>query len=188
MREALAGFRQAATGESGLLRRPHKYFTYKALRRLGDDHLDGMSYVLCLQQLTGILPCMRRKIGSHRPGADRADPNVVLPQILRHASPSGPANPTWRRSRCRPAEGVLAGQRGDVDDVPAAPLDHRRARRLCSSGTRISNWCLIPSPSCARWLHGWARSNRSRRYSRGFPRAQVLTGSGDKRLDLVRAK
>jgi hypothetical protein len=107
-----AAGKKIQAGEADLRLRggPYKYLTYKALRRLGDEHGHGVGNIFGLKELGGILSRVRAELGIDRSGADRADPNPILAQVFRHAS--GQAHQSPLRSAIHSAilEGVFPGQ------------------------------------------------------------------------------
>src|SRR3984957_9313109 len=120
-----------------LLRWSQQNFADETLRRLRDDHLHHMSYVIRLQHLAGIFPGMRRKIRGHCPRANRADSDAVSSQVFRHALRHSQKSP-FRRAVNRPTrKSVLTRQRRDIDYVPAASLDHSFCYRFAQQEHRF---------------------------------------------------
>ena len=72
-------------GDLRFLRGPQEDLADEALRRLRNNCLYSVSYILWLQHLTGILARVWRKIRRHSSGANRADSYAVLPEVLGHA-------------------------------------------------------------------------------------------------------
>ena len=113
-------------GASGLLRRTEKYFADKALRRLREDRFHGVGDVLRLEHLARVAPGVRRKIGGDRAGTYRGDANAVGPEVFRHARREAQQAPLRRAVDAAAGHRILACERGDVDDVPAAAANHSR--------------------------------------------------------------
>src|SRR3984957_12267299 len=94
----------------GLCSRPYKYFTYKALRRLGYEHRHGVGNIFGLQQLGGVFARMGAELGVDRARADGADANSVLAQIFSHGSGQTHQAPLRSAIHSAVPEGVLPGQ------------------------------------------------------------------------------
>ena len=102
-------------------------FAEEALRALGDEHFYGVGYVFRGENLRGIFWAAggaAGKVGGYAAWADYADANAVLAKVFGHASGKALEAPFGGAIHSAVPEGVLPGQRGDINDVAGLAFDH----------------------------------------------------------------
>src|SRR5579864_8868889 len=108
----------------GLLSGTEEDFADEALRGLGEEHGNGVGYVIGLEHFFGVLCGAMRKIGGDGAGANGSDTDAVGAEIFGHAIGEAEQAPFGGAIGSAAGHGIFSGEGADVDDVAAPAREH----------------------------------------------------------------
>jgi|SRR5579864_7111434 len=110
----------------GFLGGTEEDFADEALRGLGEEHGDGVGYVIGLEHFLGVLCGAMRKIRGDGAGANGGDADAVGAEIFGHGVAEAEQAPFGGAIGSAARHGVFSGEGADVDDVATRAREHSR--------------------------------------------------------------
>src|SRR6185437_682729 len=108
----------------GLLGGAEEDFADEALRGLGEEHGDGVGYVIGLEHFFCVLCGAMKKIGGDRAWANGCDADAVSAEVFGHAISEAEQAPFGGAIGSAAGHGVFSSEGTDVDDVATRAREH----------------------------------------------------------------